>query len=265
MLVHDRTQAGVDAHQVGSIESSSLRPEPANAPPNSPHASLTAHAPRISHAAVACRGYRVHGKAYVTSSTVRDQASFLAIRDHSVYPITRTTARCIADGRLSICRRKTCLLSRSSPASRELQLLPRTPSSRISSPTWLHHRRRSAKTTSVQSLRHVSKTVLYTLRPAGSPCVRPRSHARTMAPSLTVRLKRCHVLTVMQHAVLRTITILVRLSCRLCVSLRIFALYYLSESCILAFVSTSQICCGDVFAAESEREVSPHMLLCHGC
>ena len=165
----------------------------------------------------------------------------------------------------SICRPKTCLLSRSSPSSHELQLVPRTPSSRISSPTWLHHRKPSAKTTSVQSLRHVSKTVLYTLRPAGSPCVRPRSHARTMAPSLTVRHKRCHVLTVVQHAVLRTITLLVRLSCRHCVSLGILALHYLSESCILAFVSTSQICCGDVFAAESEGEVSPHMLLCHGC
>lgn len=52
----------------------SLRPEPANAPPNNPHAQLTAHAPRISHA-IARRGYRARGKAYVTSSAVRDQAS----------------------------------------------------------------------------------------------------------------------------------------------------------------------------------------------
>ena len=42
-------------------------------------------------------------------------------------------------------------------------------------------------------------------------------------------------------------------------SLGIVAVDYLSESCILAFVSTSQICCGDVFAAEGE--VSPRMLL----
>lgn len=41
------------------------------------------------------------------------------------------------------------------------------------------------------------------------------------------------------------------------------AVNYLSESCILGFVSTSQICCGDVFAAEDNNgEVSPHMLLC---
>lgn len=71
--------------------------------------------------------------------------------------------------------------------------------------------------------------------------------ARKVAPFLTVRHKRCHVLTVMQYAVLRIITLLVRLSCRHCVSLGIVAVDYLSESCILAFVSTVQICCGDVF------------------
>ena len=85
--------------------------------------------------------------------------------------------------------------------------------------------------------------------------------ARKVAPFLTVRHKRCHVLTVMQYAVLRIITLLVRLSCRNCVSLGIVAVDYLSESCILAFVSTSQICCGDVFAAEDNAKVSPHMLL----
>lgn len=44
-------------------------------------------------------------------------------------------------------------------------------------------------------------------------------------------------------------------------SLGILAVDYLSESCILAFVSTLQICCGDVFPAEGHGKVSPHMLL----
>ena len=56
-----------------------------------------------------------------------------------------------------------------------------------------------------------------------------------VAPSLAVRNKRCHVLTVMQYAVLRIITLIVRLSCRHCVSLGIVAVDYLSHSCILAF------------------------------
>ena len=132
MLVHDRTQAGVDVHQIGSIESSSLRPEPANAPPNTPHASLTAHAPRISHAVV-CRGYRVHGKAYVTSSAVRDQASFLAIRDHSVYPIMHTTPRCIADGRLRARRTQASCPCRSRHDTAPLQKWPTTCLSRVTS------------------------------------------------------------------------------------------------------------------------------------
>lgn len=71
--------------------------------------------------------------------------------------------------------------------------------------------------------------------------------ARTVAPFLPVRHERCHVLTVMQYAVLRIITLLVHLSCRYRGSLGIVAVDYLSESCILAFLSTSQICCGDVF------------------
>lgn len=85
--------------------------------------------------------------------------------------------------------------------------------------------------------------------------------ARTVAPFLTVRHKRCHVLTVMQYAVLRIITLLVRLSCRHCVSLGILAVDYLSESCILAFVPTCRSVAVMSFAAEGDGEVSPRVLL----
>ena len=73
-----------------------------------------------------------------------------------------------------------------------------------------------------------------------------------------MQLERCHVLAAMQHAVRRIITLLVRLSCRYCTGLGALAVDYLSESCILGFVSTSQICCGDGFDAEGIMVKSVH-------
>jgi len=65
----------------------------------------------------------------------------------------------------------------------------------------------------------------------------------------------------MQHAVLRAITLLVRLSCGYCArSWRCCT--RLSERVVhLGFVSTSLICCGDGFVAEVSGEVSPRVLL----
>lgn len=150
--------------------------------------------------------------------------------------------------------RKNLLAILLSQASRELQLEARTPSSRISSPTRLPTPPKPPQTICQDYFSTIASACQQDCIHSGLQDRHVSARTRTVAPFLTVRHKHCHVLTVMQHAVLRTITLLVRLSCRHRASLGIVAIDYLGESCILAFASTSQICCGDVFAAEVDGE-----------